>query len=144
VALAHCWSNTAHADFGGSLGWVSVGGNLGVSSHGGEAYGIWGAEVSMGQLHTLAWGGAYLDAVYDVGTDRVRFSFGPELGLLCFGVDGGLLLDVGEGQVRHGFVVRPMLAARWVFPYVRFGAVSGDDPYNFSEVGVLLKYPFVD
>jgi hypothetical protein len=139
-----CWSSSAFADFGGSMRWVSVGGNLGVSNHSQETYGVLGAEVSGGGLQSFFWGGAYLDAVYDFGTERVRFSLGPEFGFLFLGVDAGLVLDVGEGKARHGFVVRPMLAVRWVFPYVRFGTVKGDDPYNFSEVGVLLKYPLVD
>ncbi len=139
-----CWSSAAFADFGGSTRWLSVGGNVGVSRHSQKTFGVVGAEVSVGGNQSFFWVGAYTDAMYDFGKERVRLSIGPELGILFLGVDGGLVLDVGEGKARPGFVVRPMLATGWVFPYVRFGEITGDDGYTFSEIGVLLKYPFSD
>jgi hypothetical protein len=103
-----------------------------------------GPRSSTGRAQLFFWGGAYLDALYDTGTQRVRFGIGPEVGIFFLGVDGGLVFDVGEGEVRPGFVIRPMIALKFVFPYARFGLRVGDDTGSYSEFGVLLKYPFMN
>ena len=143
LAAVLCCGRTASADFGETLRWMSVGGNIGTSSES-ETHALFGAEASVGVAQFVFWGGAYADALYDAGTRRVRFTVGPELGILFLGVDGGILFDVGEGEVRTGLVVRPMLAFKFVFPYARFGRRGGSDPSTFSEAGVLVKYPFFD
>jgi hypothetical protein len=103
-----------------------------------------GAEASLGGASLLFWGGGYVDAVYDTGTGDLRFSIGPELGLLCLALDAGLMFEVRDGKVEPGFVLRPMLAAMYVFPYARFGWRAEEGVGNFMEVGVLLKYPFTN
>ena len=80
------WSSTAFADWGGSLAWVSVGGNLGTSHEHDSTNFLVGLEGSAGGLRGLFWGGGYLDAVLDTGTGDLRFSIGPELGILCVGL----------------------------------------------------------
>ncbi len=137
-----CASSVARADWDGSLAWRSVGANLGASHDAGATHFMLGAEASIGASYALAWGGGYVDAVYDTGTGALRFSVGPEVGLLCFGLDAGLLVEVRDGKVQPGFVLRPMLAAAYVFPYARFGWRSDEAAGGFSEFGVLFKYPF--
>lgn len=138
------WGRPASADFGSSLEWISVGANVGASSESDETHWLLGTEVSAGRAELFVWGGAYLDALYDTGTQRVRVSFGPEIGIFFLGLDGGPVFDVGGGKVRPGLVIRPMIALKFVFPYARFGVRVGDDASSFSELGVLLKYPFID
>jgi hypothetical protein len=123
---------------------MSAGANIGASMESDQTHGLVGAEVSAGAAQFVFWGGGYADALYDAGTRRVRFSLGPELGIFFLGIDGGILLDVGEGEVRPGLVIRPMIALKFVFPYARFGRRGGSDPSTFSELGVLVKYPFFD
>ena len=82
--------------------------------------------------------------MYDSGSGALRFSVGPEVGFLCFGLDAGLLVEVRDGEVQPGFVLRPMLAAVYVFPYARFGWRSDASAPGFSEFGLLFKYPFTD
>lgn len=133
-----------HADWGGDLTWKSVGGNFGVSHDAGETHFMLGGEASIGGTYSALWGGGYVDAVYDTGTGALRFSVGPEVGFLCFGLDAGLLVEVRDGEVQPGFVLRPMLAAVYVFPYARFGWRSDASASGFSEFGLLFKYPFTD
>lgn len=143
-ATAFAWTSPARADWGGSLSWKSVGANIGASTDGGTTNLLLGAEGSLGGTYTLLWGGGYVDAVYDTGTGDLRFSIGPEVGLLCLGLDAGLMMEVRNGEVSPGFVLRPMLAGMYVFPYARFGWRADKTVGGLSELGVLLKYPFTD
>lgn len=139
VALA--WSAPARADWD-SLAWTSLGPNLGVSHAAGATNLLLGAEGSVGVSQDLLWAGGYVDTVYDTGTGDLRFSIGPEVGWFCLGLDTGLMVEVRDGKVSPGFVLRPLLAAVYVFPYARFGWRAEDGP-GYSEFGVLLKYPLV-
>lgn len=146
VGLACCaaalgWGSPAKADWD-SLAWTSLGPNLGISHDFGATGFVVGAEGSVGISQDLLWGGAYADAVYDTGTGAMRFSIGPEVGLFCLGLDAGLMVEVRDGKVQPGFVLRPMLAAVYVFPYARFGW-RADQGAGFSEFGLLFKYPLV-
>lgn len=104
-----------------------------------------GAEASaVCLLGNLQWAGAMADVVYDVDARRARMSAGPEIGLLFFTLDGGFVVDVGDGSTGVGAVVRPMLSLGFVHAYARWGWLAGDAPDpRFREVGVLLKWPFV-
>lgn len=141
---AFAWSSLAHADWGSTLTWKSVGVNLGASHDAGATNLLLGGEASVGASYMLLWGGGYMDAVYDTGTGDVRLSIGPELGLLCLGLDAGLMIEVRDGKVEPGFVLRPMLAAVYAFPYARFGWRADEGAGGYSEFGILLKYPWGD
>lgn len=138
------WSVSARADWDGTLAWKSVGVNVGASHDRSDTNLLLGAEASMGGTYLLAWGGGYMDAVYDTGTGNWRFSIGPEVGLLCLGLDAGLMIEVRDGQVEPGFVLRPMLAGVYVFPYARFGWRAEAGTSGFTEFGLLFKYPFTN
>lgn len=89
----------------------------------------------------VTWGGVYSDVVRDTGTKTTRITFGPEFGYNWLGVDGGLLVELGE-ESRTGVVVRPVLTLSVVTLYARFGWFLDDKPEShFTELGVLLKYP---
>ena len=122
-----------------------------------------GLEVSAGWFDTLAndsddgpkgrdgfhfeppfWIGGYGDVLYDADAGIGRVSFGPEIGCLIFGIDGGVVRELG-GPGRWGLALRPALT----FP------VSLTPPVTFSlfarvekwregpssvEIGLLVKY----
>lgn len=112
---------------------------LAVGFHGESKRPLIGAEVSVVANQIFGWVGAYADAVYD---GDFRMSFGPEFGLLIFGLDGGLLLDFRDGTVARGYVLRPHIAvptAHGVFvPYWRTGK-NLDTDQSFAELGLLFK-----
>jgi|SRR5690554_969196 len=115
-SAAMCSSGVAAADLDSRMKWLSAGANFGVSNQAGRTDWIAGGEVSVGAIKELLWAGAYLDAVYDSGADRVRLSVGPEVGFLLLGVDGGFMVETGERGSSYGVVVRPMIALIYVFP----------------------------
>jgi hypothetical protein len=135
------WSSPAKADWD-SLAWTSLGPNVGISHDAGVTSFLVGAEGSVGMSQDLFWGGGYVDAVYDTGSGDLRFSIGPEVGWFCLGLDAGLMVEVHEGKLQPGFVLRPLLAAVYAFPYARFGW-RAEEAAGFSEFGVLFKYPLV-
>jgi len=55
-------------------------------------------------------------------------------------IDGGYLQVIGENRRRHGVTGRLLLFA-FVFPYVRYSHLFGDEDY--VEFGVLLKFPVI-
>lgn len=142
LAAVLFWGPPTRADFGSTLQWISVGANIGASNESDKTHLLLGTEVSAGFAEFFFWGGGYVDALYDTGTQRVRVSLGPELGLFCVGLDGGPVFDIGDGKIQPGFVIRPMIALKFVFPYARFGVRVGGDASSYSELGVLLKVPF--
>lgn len=89
------------------------------------------------------WYGAYVDAVYDFGADAVRASIGPEAGFMLVGVDGGLVVQRRAGRSALGVNGRLMLSLAVVHVYVRAGAIGEVSDGAFSEVGVLLKLPWL-
>jgi hypothetical protein len=129
-----------------AAGWyLPMGVTGGVVVHGhGPAGALLGAEVSVVHLsdEKLIWLGGYVDGVYDTARSVGRFSVGPELGWTFFGIDGGLLAQVGGARVDPGVVVRPVVTIGWLGLYARYGHVfSGDALEDFGDVGLLLKYP---
>ncbi len=89
------------------------------------------------------WGGGYVDALWDTAGGRGRASIGPEFGFTVFGVDGGLVTQVGGGAVRFGGCVRPMLTIGIISLYVRLTFVPSDPEVDqTTEIGLLIKYPF--
>jgi hypothetical protein len=92
------------------------------------------------------WVGGYGHIVYDSGTETGRVSFGPEIGCLILGLDGGLVRELG-GSSRWGFAIRPSITIpvslkpmMTLSLYAR-GEMWKEGPDD-SEVGLLLKYTF--
>jgi len=84
------------------------------------------------------WAGAYVDGVYDFGTDATRFTVGPEAGMNVVGIDGGLVVARRGGKTSAGFAIRPVFALGFVQFFARYERVGGD---NVLEIGGLLKWP---
>jgi hypothetical protein len=141
---------------------LSTGLNLGTSIHD-EAFGlIVGGEVSAGigwvrekeddtpnagseswNLGEPRWLGVYFDAMRDFKTDTTRLSFGPEGGAMILGLDGGPMVELGEGESRWGFTVRPVITVSWVAVYGRWNHFFDGMEENSVEFGILAKYPFM-
>jgi hypothetical protein len=92
-------------------------------------------------IGTPTWVGIYGDVLRDTGSDTTRISFGPELGHELIGVDGGLLVQLGD-QRRWGFTVRPVLTVGVLAIYGRWGHFLDDEPRpDVVEAGLLVKLP---
>jgi hypothetical protein len=92
-------------------------------------------------IGTPTWVGIYGDVLRDTGSDTTRISIGPELGRELIGVDGGLLVQLGD-QRRWGFTVRPCLTVGLVALYGRWGHLVDDEPrQDVVETGILVKLP---
>lgn len=77
--------------------------------------------------------GAYIDAHFATRDDALRLSFGPQIGWLFFGVDGGLATQSGE----LGWAARLFVSSGFIGGFVRAISI---DAFEF-EAGVLLKWP---
>jgi hypothetical protein len=158
--MAHSIGEARAGD--GSFPFVSVGGLLSVGPHEDETGLLVGAEVSAGwftrfadddhnhagdgfRFDMPAWIGAYGDVVYDSGTGVGRATFGPEVGFLFFGIDGGLARELG-GSDRWGAAVRlsvtfPVsLTPPMTLSLYGRGVKWNDAPEEDQELGLLLKY----
>jgi len=150
----------AHA--GGELGLhLHTGVNLGRSIYdeAGDGF-VFGGETSLVLLHlaegdhdhdgdapgipmfgTPTWVGIYGDVLRDTGSNTTRMSIGPEFGRELIGVDGGLLVQLGD-QRRWGVTVRPVVTFGVVALYGRWGHFLDDQPQpDLVEAGFLLKLP---
>jgi hypothetical protein len=77
----------------------------------------------------------------DFGADANRFSFGPEVGIGPFGIDGGAVISTLDGT--HGGVTgRFLLTVGVLALYGRVGGIF-DSPQEgtFGEIGLLIKAP---
>lgn len=102
-----------------------------------------GAEASVVRQTTeFVWYGGYVDGVRDFGRDQTRFSIGPEVGWSAFGLDAGYLLLVTDGSVSHGITMRPLVSLGYVTLFGRFSKDLTAGGRVWSELGLLLKYPF--
>jgi hypothetical protein len=127
-------------------GWYApVGVNLGASLHADVDAGfVLGAEASMAHWNDeiAFWSGYYADALWDFRTDEFRFSVGPEIGWLCFGLDAGYVGIVRDTTYRHAVQLRPFIALGFVSVYGRWVRAFGDvAERDFAEVGTLIKFP---
>ena len=127
-------------DNGGVIGGEASAGIFGMDhNHGG------GSEPAILSMSgSPYWFGAYADVVRDFGSKTTRFTIGPEVGRSYVGVDGGLLVDVGDGDATHyGASARVVATLSAVAIYARAGFVldSGAPESHFVELGVLLKVP---
>ncbi len=140
--------------------YLHTGVNLGVSIHDEADDGlVFGGESSLVLLHlhqedddhgdapgipvigTPTWVGIYGDVLRDTGSDTTRLSVGPELGHELIGVDGGLLVQLGDER-RWGFTVRPVLTLGIFAVYGRWDHFLGDEPRaDVVETGMLIKLP---
>jgi hypothetical protein len=128
---------------------ATVGGHIGYGAHPSADNGVVvGAEVSVARVWWNAdddiespnWGGGYIDLVRDTGADRTRVSFGPEIGVGFFGIDGGVVHEI-DGAKRWGWAARPVITAGVAtlgIRYVRFS--ENPDPW-IVEVSLLVKLP---
>ena len=107
--------------------------------------GFLGVEGSYFRSYHNTWAGLYLDAVYDFAQEAATVSFGPELGSLLFGVDGGLALRIGaKDRPEVGVQVRAMLNLGFVSLYYRYGAWPLSDGFEgVQQLGLTLKAPIV-
>jgi hypothetical protein len=123
---------------GGVIGGEASAGIFGVEhGHGG------GSEPAILSLSgSPYWFGGYADVVRDFGSDTTRFTIGPEVGRSYVGVDGGLLVDVGD-TTHLGASGRVVATLSAVALYARAGFIldSGAPESHFIELGVLLKVP---
>jgi hypothetical protein len=139
------------------LAWGAV---IGVGLHDDENSPVVGAEVSAGWLRWLAssggskgpdtfhlptpfWIGGYGDVLYDAGSDTGRVSFGPEIGVLIFGADGGVVREL-TGDKRWGAAIRgsitiPLSAVTTVSLYSRTVKWNGESDKDV-ELGLIVKY----
>lgn len=124
---------------------VNVGGAL--HDHALPAGVVLGAEASAARVAAAwrvptFWRGAYVDGLYDFGARRGRVGVGPEIGVAFLGLDAGFVAQLGDGALRPGFAVRPMLTVGLVTLYARFVDVPGDSVVNRTwELGALFKWP---
>jgi len=109
-------------------GWYLPIGVVGALGDGARA----GGEVSLVHLWSgsIAYAGAYADAMWGAGERRV--TFGPELGWRFLGVDGGYVL--GGGAVARVFATVSLLSVG-----VRAGWLRGAG--DFAEAVLLIKVP---
>jgi hypothetical protein len=141
IALASVLvSRGARAD-----GWVPertffapVGVNLGygINPRGAPNGFLFGGELSLVYFDRLRWIGAYADVIYDFGAKQTRASVGPEIGALCFTVDGGYV----AGDAGKGWVVRLLFDMVVPHVYARVGGLV-DRGDQYGEIGILLKLP---
>ncbi|MBA3452300.1 MAG: hypothetical protein H0T42_04295 [Deltaproteobacteria bacterium] len=142
---------------------VAGGPLLGASIHDGPNGLLIGGELSAGWLHLSKdtenppppfWLGAYADGLYDSGPEAGRVSFGPELGFFIFGLDAGVVHDLG-GTGRWGYSGRWSLSipVSWtdrskhpklttittLSIYVR-GVTWRDGSPGHAELGLLVKW----
>ena len=126
-----------------------VGINVGAGLHdnGAPTGAVFGGEASAALVAVAwkvptFWRGGYVDGLYDFGTKRARFSIGPEAGFAFLGIDGGFVVQTGDGAVRPGFAVRPLLTFGIVSAYARFVDIPGDPVVDQTwELGALVKWP---
>jgi hypothetical protein len=144
---------------------LSAGGLIGAGRRG-DSGAMVGVELSGGWFGTIAnksddgskgrdgfhfeppfWVGGYGDVVYDFGTETGRVTFGPEIGCLIFGLDGGLVRELG-GTGRWGLAIRPSITfpvslkppmTLSLYARVERWNGSGDEPSDV-EVGLGVKY----
>jgi hypothetical protein len=132
--------------FGPSSGWyLPVGVDLGVAVLPHSSPGaLLGAEASMAYFDskgTPTWFGAFATAAYVTNANEERFSIGPEAGLAIFGIDGGFLDVVSQGQNLAGLTLRPMLTLSVVTLYARWDHTFASGGVDAAQFGLLLKFP---
>lgn len=124
--------------------WAPVGGTLGASFNPKKLDNgvVLGGEGSIAFVnHDFLWAGGYVDAVHDFGANATRITIGPELGLLIFGVDGGLVLSTRDG-VHAGMCGRLLMTVGALAAYARVGTVfSSPQEGTYGELGILVKIP---
>ncbi len=123
--------------------WMPVGLSTGYSLHDDGPNGaLLGPELSLVHITNDAiWYGGYTDFVWDLGSDRQRFSIGPEFGWTFVGLDAGYVLEQGD-RIRHGVALRPLLTIAVVSVGFRGVKVFGDGGETLGEISVLVKLPF--
>ncbi|MBU0553213.1 hypothetical protein KJ940_17215 [Myxococcota bacterium] len=132
----------AHMGWSAPQNWVLLGGPLCLSyeGQGGVCSGFEASVVHFNPDDGL-WLGGYFDALYHGASETLRLSLGPEIGLLFFGLDGGVSLESGPSGSEVGYVLRALVAFVAITPYLRYGQrFTGDQGY-FFEGGLLLKLP---
>lgn len=98
-----------------------------------------GGELSMAYWYRGLWAGLVSDGLYDWQRDHGRFMFGAEAGWGPIGLDGGYLLEVGEGGPFHGLGLRLVFSIGVVQLYTRYGGMFNAP--DFMEWGLLIKVP---
>ena len=103
-----------------------------------------GAEASLAHWREGWWMGLYSDILHDFGNERTRLSIGPEFGYGFFGIDGGLLTQLGDDKLYTGYQVRGLLTMSVIALYGRGGYLpSHPTEQGFAEFGVLFKIPIL-
>jgi hypothetical protein len=160
AALAPGGGDLARADDDLDALVVSGGVNLGLGLHGDQVSSgpLVGVEGSLVLVHfdreadehryagygVATWLGLYGDLVRDLGSDTTRLTVGPEVGHELAGVDGGMLLQLGD-QSRWGVTARLVGTIGVLAIYARWGHFlsDGDLPdQDFVELGILVKFPY--
>ena len=73
---------------------------------------------------------------------RSGVRWGPRIGWLCFGLDGGLAYTLEDGRISAGFSVRPVITFGVLAFYARWGHLwDGTNSEDFAEFGAMLKVP---
>lgn len=103
----------------------------GYTSFGGE-FSVFSFYLKRGRNFDLPlfFGGIYSDYLYQTQSGRSRFSLGPELGFLMFGIDGGIVYTLKDGGKGYGYTLRPFV----VFPHKSFKYLYPVFFYRFLSV----------
>lgn len=103
-----------------------------------------GGECNYVRLKKQFWMGVYTDAVYDFGQAAATVTLGPKIGLLAFGLDGGLGLRTNlKDQTELGFQTRAMLNLGLFSLYYRYGGWPDSGVITSThQTGISLKMPF--
>ena len=116
---------------------LTGGGNLGAPS----GSGFVGLESSYTVATTGKWVGATTGISVDVGQGQTLFTLGPKVGVLAFGVDGGLgVRTIREFGFDMGVQVRPQLN-RLLAIFYRYGYWPSENGLPHVSVGLTVKLP---
>jgi hypothetical protein len=121
--------------------YLPIGVSNGLSLHPRAGYFV-GGELSLVHFSTESHvtAGGYADALYDFGSDSLRLSVGPEVGIGFFGIDAGYAVErEANGDFHHGAVVRPYASVAFATLGLRAGYF--EDTGFLGELGLLLKFP---
>ena len=124
---------------------ISTGLTTGASLSGKGNGGFVGLETSYVRAHKGTWFGLYTDALYDFGQQASTITIGPELGILMFGIDGGLGVQIRpKEETILGFQARTMLSLGFFSLFYRYGVWPEENTLRgVHQIGITLKSPII-
>jgi hypothetical protein len=95
------------------------------------------------KLHTPAAAGAYVDAMWDFGSDSLRMNAGLGATWLYLGFEAGPLMQWRDDALGYGVSGRIFVSAAIPGLYLRAGRTWGDVDDTLVELGFTLKVPII-